>query len=99
MTLKSQTKRNWVIRNSWLFTVVQAPSAAEALAEFMESFGYQEKPWLAESLDVHEASLEELRRYAALADAQRRSETTAATVKRKAKNVHQRLGVDQEPML
>lgn len=93
MALKSQTAevRNWAIRNQWVFAVVQAPTRGEALDAFMKDLGYETKPYLAESLDVHEASVEELRRYAALADAQHRSRTTEASVKNKTKSVHERL--------
>lgn len=94
MALKSQTSeppRDWAIRNAWVFAIVQSPTAGEALEEFMETLGFKAKPWLAEGLEVHEASDEEKRRYAALADAQRRSMTTAQQVKRKEKTVHERL--------
>jgi hypothetical protein len=95
MALKSKAfqlpDRNWTVRNELVFAVVQAPTAKDAVAVALKNLGFEHKPWLGRKLTVKEATEEDLRRYAALAEAHRRSQPTVKSAKRK--TVHERLGL------
>lgn len=84
--------RYWMVVAPLTKILVQAPDRETALEKTLALQPHTKgKRWLAVGWDVHEATEEELREYAALAEAHRKSQPTAKTIKRK--TVYERLEI------
>lgn len=85
----------WMIVAPLTKMVVEAPDRENAIWKALEAQPHTKgKTWLARDWDVHKATGDELREYAAFADAHRKSQPTAKSAKRK--TVHERLFVDDK---
>lgn len=87
---------NWIIFAGLSVVVVPADSADGARKDLLERMGFTSKPYLARDWVVREATLDDLRMYAAFSDAVPPSEPTAQSVARKRKRTSERLGMWDE---
>jgi hypothetical protein len=70
--------KSWIVRLGFATTIVRADTSNEARTMLAEAFGYAKKPWVAREWRIREATVAEIRAYAAMAAATRRSQPTAA---------------------
>jgi hypothetical protein len=75
---------NWIIFAGTSVTIERADTSEEARKKLLASLPSHQrhKPWLADRWTVRPATEEEVRRYAAFADAKRPAEPTLKTTKR-----------------
>jgi hypothetical protein len=81
----------WIVYAGLSVTMVEAVTYKEAKKAALAHFGFEHKPYLARDWKIRVACDEEKKRYAALADAYRRSQKTASTAKRTTKTAKERL--------
>lgn len=73
------------------FTIVIAPNVEAARKQMLMDMGLERKPWLGRDWEIHRATGEELRRYAAFADNTGKSKPTAKLAKNPKKPTIERL--------
>jgi hypothetical protein len=81
----------WAVYAGFSMAIVIAPGKEAARKQMLMDMKLETKPWLGRDWEIHRASAEEIRRYAAFADALPKSRPTARVAKNPRASVRDRL--------